>query len=397
MRKVGVFLISLMSMLTVAMAQKITTLQLTVAMNNEEPFTVPFPETGSAAVNLTSDIVSSLKIYKAEATTEGDVRKVNFKAIVYRQDEGPSDEGWESISLTKQSDGTWIFDAGDEGIDLIESQMSPVTRLFAFYVEALDGSNNAALYNNGGSNYQVIFVPNTGDSDEPAWKVEFYSDDTAQLAFGTGTNNPYETIYAFQYDGNYSRVPTSNLGTINNEWLYLYSQAPNTTWVKFIYNWPQNVGIDNVSVQYRYYLADESPESDMWGEWPLEVYTEEEVYNYEKTRTEYRRTYTANTIMKVLPNHMINMQGEVIDPITPGDYILEAHYQVVTTDGDYFFLGKGKEGSKFRFTIPVPVGVAAVDAAPAVQSSVWYNTAGQLVDESYKGIVITGGKKYIRK
>ena len=70
-------------------------------------------------------------------------------------------------------------------------------------------------------------------------------------------------------------------------------------------------------------------------------------------------------------------------------------YQVVTADGDYIFLGKDKEGSRFRFYYDNETGIKLL---PQSESGVGaYNLAGQRVGKDYKGIVISKGKKELRK
>ena len=44
-----------------------------------------------------------------------------------------------------------------------------------------------------------------------------------------------------------------------------------------------------------------------------------------------------------------------------------------------------------------PTGISNVEASASAKSSTLYNLAGQQVSESYKGIVVKNGKKYLNK
>ena len=44
-----------------------------------------------------------------------------------------------------------------------------------------------------------------------------------------------------------------------------------------------------------------------------------------------------------------------------------------------------------------PTGISNVEASASAKSSILYNLAGQQVSESYKGIVVKNGKKYLNK
>lgn len=44
-----------------------------------------------------------------------------------------------------------------------------------------------------------------------------------------------------------------------------------------------------------------------------------------------------------------------------------------------------------------PTGISNLEASASAKSSILYNLAGQQVSESYKGIVVKNGKKYLNK
>ena len=114
-------------------------------------------------------------------------------------------------------------------------------------------------------------------------------------------------------------------------------------------------------------------------------YYAEDIYNPEKERMDHRMTCYA-----------YGLGREVSAGLEYGkNYVLEVIYQVVTADGDYIFLGKDREGSRFRFYYDNETGIKLL---PQSESGVGaYNLAGQRVGKDYKGIVISKGKKELRK
>lgn len=49
----------------------------------------------------------------------------------------------------------------------------------------------------------------------------------------------------------------------------------------------------------------------------------------------------------------------------------------------------------FKYTLGTPTGITSLNAASA-KASATYNLAGQQVSDSYKGVVIKNGKKYVK-
>ncbi len=52
---------------------------------------------------------------------------------------------------------------------------------------------------------------------------------------------------------------------------------------------------------------------------------------------------------------------------------------------------------RFLSVFCCPVGESNLEASASAKSSTLYNLAGQQVSESYKGIVVKNGKKYLNK
>ena len=76
------------------------------------------------------------------------------------------------------------------------------------------------------------------------------------------------------------------------------------------------------------------------------------------------------------------------------NYVLEVIYQVIA-DKDYFFLGREKEGSRFRFYFDSETGIRVLPQRWSEEGA--YNLSGQRVGKDYKGIMISKGRKELRK
>lgn len=138
----------------------LTGFKITVSENGRTPHTEALPASKMPAIDLTDEATTSLTITGAEVSATGNVSNVQVVGSVYKQ--GNTPEEWRGIPLVNQGNGVWSI----SGIsaDLIDEGMGSTPRVFEFYVQATDGSNNTIYYNNGGQNYKVIFVP-AGSSD----------------------------------------------------------------------------------------------------------------------------------------------------------------------------------------------------------------------------------------
>lgn len=79
-----------------------------------------------------------------------------------------------------------------------------------------------------------------------------------------------------------------------------------------------------------------------------------------------------------------------------------AQTYTLTQDAATLQLGRnGNTGACITKLIVVrggtPTGISNVEASASAKSSILYNLAGQQVSESYKGIVVKNGKKYLNK
>lgn len=295
-----------------AKADGITSLKLTISHNGGPSFTQEFPASGWEELVLGGQ-TTSLIISKMEVQTSGSMQAVMLQGTIYNTSQGgPSGSNeWRTMPLENKGSGKWELDMG-AGVDLIEAGWlnGNKTKTFEFYVQAYNGLGNQFLYNNGGANYKVTF--STGEGGD--WKIKFLEESTADLLLNVGGEG---RSYSFNGDG--SRTPEDQLGQIS-------SLAIDQFALWFRYN--EGVSTNDVSFQYRVYEEGQEPE----GGW---------------SRIDAPQFYDQGSNTMFFYTDMMGL--DVTNGLEPNkDYVLEVNYQVVV-DGEYFFLGKNKEGSKFRF------------------------------------------------
>ena len=291
----------------------IKNLILTVRLNGGEAFTQEIPAEGFPVVDLTDEQTTSLIIEKIEVQAIESVSDVSFLGTMYSTNSGSSGDEWREYNMEYKSNGRWMLYFG-EGVELVEEDWigQNKTKTFEFYAQAYDGSCSQFLYNNGGANYKVTF--STGESTD--WKIKFLDGITAGLTFSLDGE---ERIYNFNGAGD--RVPEDQLGQVS-------SLVINGFALQF--NMAEGVKTNDVSLQYRVYEEGQEPEGG-WNRIDATHLDEEEG----NKMFCYAEDVERNVTNGLEPNRV---------------YILEVNYQVVVGE-EYFFLGKNKESSRFRFTL----------------------------------------------
>lgn len=291
----------------------IKNLILTIRLNGGEAFTQEIPAEGFPVVDLTDEQTTSLIIEKIEVQAIESVSDVSFLGTMYSTNSGSSGDEWREYNMEYKSNGRWMLYFG-EGVELVEEDWigQNKTKTFEFYAQAYDGSGSQFLYNNGGANYKVTF--STGEGGD--WKIKFLEESTADLLLNVGGEG---RSYSFNGDG--SRTPEDQLGQIS-------SLAIDQFALWFRYN--EGVSTNDVSLQYRVYEEGQEPE----GGW---------------NRIDAPQFYDQGSNTMFFYTDMMGL--DVTSGLEPNRvYILEVNYQVVVGE-EYFFLGKNKESSKFRFTL----------------------------------------------
>ena len=353
----------------------IRSFSLTVSCDGEV-FTQSFPKEGWENVVIPGQ-TSSIKVLRVEVVTSESMTYAGFCSTIYDTADGwqHDNDAWDWAPLDNQGGGHWVLDYG-EGRELIESDWltESKTKTFEFFVGAGDSNGNEYQYANGingdgyNNDYKVTFTTGEGGGDDQNWKVKFYKEGTASLGLVV---NGEEQSYVFDGDG--SRLPDNQPGDA-------YSLVINGFHVSFIFN--DNINVKDVSLQYKVY---EEGQEGGWNRIDAQQYYGEEVWNEEKQRMEHRMTcYSYDW-------------REVAEGLEYGkNYVLEVAYQVVTSDGDYFFLARDKEGGRFRFYYDTETGLNQIVNGKWLNGKC-YSLSGQRVGDSYKGIIINSGRKSLRK
>ena len=291
----------------------IKNLILTVRLNGGEAFTQEIPAEGFPVVDLTDEQTTSLIIEKIEVQAIESVSDVSFLGTMYSTNSGSSGDEWREYNMEYKSNGRWMLYFG-EGVELVEEDWigQNKTKTFEFYVQGTNGSGNQIFYDNGGAHYKVTF--STGESTD--WKIKFLDGITAGLTFSLDGE---ERIYNFNGAGD--RVPEDQLGQVS-------SLVINGFALQF--NMAEGVKTNDVSLQYRVYEEGQEPEGG-WNRIDATHLDEEEG----NKMFCYAEDVERNVTNGLEPNRV---------------YILEVNYQVVVGE-EYFFLGKNKESSRFRFTL----------------------------------------------
>ena len=291
----------------------IKNLILTIRLNGGEAFTQEIPAEGFPVVDLTDEQTTSLIIEKIEVQAIESVSDVSFLGTMYSTNSGSSGDEWREYNMEYKSNGRWMLYFG-EGVELVEEDWigQNKTKTFEFYAQAYDGSGSQFLYNNGGANYKVTF--STGESTD--WKIKFLDGITAGVTFSLDGE---ERIYNFNGAGD--RVPEDQLGQVSSLVIDGFALQ---------FNMAEGVKTNDVSLQYRVYEEGQEPE----GGWNRIDATHLDQEEGNKMFC-YAEDVERNVTNGLEPNRV---------------YILEVNYQVVVGE-EYFFLGKNKESSKFRFTL----------------------------------------------
>ncbi|MBO7470287.1 MAG: hypothetical protein J6T78_00325 [Bacteroidaceae bacterium] len=293
----------------------IKNLTLTIRYNGEEAFTQDIPAENFSPVDLTDERTTSLIIVKVEVEAEESVSDIHFTGTMYSTSEGgqSNPDEWRSFPLQNLSNGKWELDMG-EGIELVEEKWlnQNKTKTFEFYVQGTSDSGNQVFYNNGGANYKVTF--STGEGGD--WKIKFLDGITAGLTFSLD-----DSYKEYNFNGAGDRVPEDQLGELSSLCIEQFALQFYTA---------DGVKTNDVSLQYRIYEEGQEPE----GGW-----------------NRIDATYLDNEEGNKMFCYTDMMGINVTNGLEPNkDYVLEVNYQVVVGE-EYFFLGKNKESSKFRFTL----------------------------------------------
>ena len=508
-----------------AQSGQIVNVMLTVRYNGSAAFTIPIVSQGYPAMDMTSEMTSSLVIQKIDVQTTGTVSGVAFTATMYKTENGlQPDDGWRTFPLNDLGNGQWQLDLGP-GIDLIDSEMTS-PRTFQFYLKAQDGAGNDIYFNNGGEDYKLLFVPGKGDQpvtskikslkltinhdgevftvDFPAsgWPEQIIDGQTTSLKIlkvEVETDAPmtyvgfcatmYSTSEGWQHnDDEWKWIELANQGgnrwvldmgegieLVEEKWLtenktktfeffvqagdandntYYYANGVNEGGYRNNYKVTFSTGegggggddkgsvsfldISTATINFkvndetRGYVFDgdgtrypsDMPLGDLYslkidGYYLTCLFTSEAERDVTLQYKVYEaggdgqwngiRPDTDNLLVMWDPDAQENIYElfcladgldlDVCSGLEYGkDYVLEIMYQVIAYD-NYFFFGRDLETTRFPFHYDNETGIRTIGNGQLTidNEGETYNLGGQRVGNGYKGIVISKGRKEVRK
>lgn len=312
--RISALMLALFAIATSVWSDEITSLKLTLSVNGGAPFVQSFPASGWEELVL-EESVGSIVISKVEMQTSGNVLFTALQGTMYSTSAGgpTGSDGWRTMPLENKGGGKWELEMG-EGIDLVETDWlgENKTKTFEFFAQGIGNTGNQFFYNNGGANYKVTFSTGNGLNE----KVQFLTDGTATLDLRV---DDYTMGYSFNADG--SRDPSEEPGRLSSLVIDGFAVT---------FSLSSGVSADDVSLQYRVY-EEGSAEIVPWN------------------RIDASQHFSLGGGL----SHYIanNVECNVSKGLQPGrNYVLEVCYQVVA-DGEYFFVGKDREGGKLHFFI----------------------------------------------
>lgn len=354
----------------------IKSLTLTINCDGEQ-FTQSLPADGWENIVI-SGKTKSLKILRAEVETDVPMSYVGFCATMYNAEDGwqHNDDEWRWIDLVNQGDGLWVLDMG-EGTELVESKWlnENKTKTFEFFVQAGDSNDNTYYYANGvneygyRNNYKVTFSTGPdGGGGEDTRPVRFLDESAAAINLKV---NGQDCSYIFDGDG--TRLPDQPLGD-------LYSLTIDGFYLSCIFS---TYTMYDATMQYKVYEADGDGQ---WNGIKPDDTLLEEMFDHETQKEYYQLFCLADGIGL-----------DVSSGLEYGkDYVLELMFQVIAYD-NYYFLGRDMESTRFPFHYDNETGIRTIDNGQLTMDKGTFNLSGQRVGKDYKGIVVSNGKKVLRK
>ena len=348
---------------------KIKSLTLTINCDGEQ-FTQSFPSEGWEPLVIPGK-TKSIKILRAEIETDAELYYAGFIATMYNAEDGwqHDNDAWTTTSLQNEGNGIWAVSV-EGGFELVESEWLETnkTKTFEFFIYAEDQDKNAFQYDNGGSNYKVTFSTGPDDGGDDRGTVSFLEISTATVRFIV---NDEPRGYIFDGDGarQPADMPLGDLYSLRLDGYYLTSLFTSDA-------------DRDVTMQYKVY---EAGGDGIWNGIKPEIDNMVVMWNPDAQENMYQMFCIAD-----------ELNIDLCSGLEYGkDYVLEIMYQVIAY-GNYYFFGRDLETTRFPFHYENETGIKALSQKGSTEG-VSYNLGGQRVGKDYKGIVITDGKKEMRR
>ena len=242
-----------------------------------------------------------------QTTVSGTAETVKMVGTMYKDGQSPNE--WRDIPAGNNGGSTW----GVSGLnfDILEGEEAGKTFIFEFYFEGTDKTGQSFYYSNGGQNYKVKFTKGGGSGSD---KVKF-TDASLSLILD---NDRYMDYYFPTED---SRDPSDQPGELSSLTIKGFSlQVERESGVNFT----------DVSVQYKVY---EQGADSMWN--GIGYASQEDVGD-----KYHKHFWNDDAYVNIDTSNM-----------TAGKtYVLEIMFQLVDSDGNYYFFGRNCDAMKFNFS-----------------------------------------------
>lgn len=201
--KLKSLLIAIFATATLVAQAQITGVSLTITDTKSNVIPIPSTMPTKDLSEGGSATESNLVLNTITVTTSSAATSAYAYGRVYKV--GSTAPAFNSISLTSGDGLTWTI---SPNIDLLDNLTAGALYAFDFYAEAVIGGNTY-YYNNGGSFYEVTYIPDAASND-----ITFYSTEpTAAVVFETNSGSQQFELTG----GSGSRSPSSGqLGTVSS-------------------------------------------------------------------------------------------------------------------------------------------------------------------------------------
>lgn len=296
-------------------AAELTSAKLTMISPDGE-IAFDMPQKGFEVADYTDmGAAPTLVVKSFEVNATGNVAGVTLCVAMYKQGKSAQDENWMEFPLTDAGNGKWSIVINQ---DLVEHVDEPGNYALEIYVKATDADNQSQLLlNNGGGNYIVKFA--LGESDDNG-KVHWLKNRAAEIYLVADEN-----YLQYRYNGDGTRDNETQPGSLDMFFINFFS---------LYYDLEEGVEITDASLQYK--ICPEGKDDAQWN--TIEC---NEVNSLVSSRTNtYRSTF--------------NEQRLISRGLEAGNYDLYIMFQLIDSEGKYYFLGKDNDNFVFHFSVNEP-------------------------------------------
>ena len=296
---------------------------------NGKQTTMGCPASGFTTEDLSGTVAENFKIDDVKVAVTGSINDVYIVAGEYKEGTKQQDVEISYVPLTSNGNDIWYLSEttlarmGDGWI-VKDNDRSTATRYFRFYFVANKDSESPIYYDNGGNHYIIKFYTegeNGGGGGGQSGNITFYDSNTATLNLKMEGGASDNVTYTYLGDG--TRDIKDNPGQITSLKINGFTLRLQRS--------SADLNIESVSVQYKIY------EEGSDGQWNTLNYS----YQEDEDGNILNKKYTS-----------ILSTGNLAGGLTSGkNYVLEIKYQVIDSNGNYYFFQPSKDYGMFKFSV----------------------------------------------